>query len=124
MFLTCCCTWALELSVVYIICKVTLEKTNYSYVSGCQFDICCCFRDHVALPVLRPCPPLTCTGHLCTATVWEFTCVCVLLCLEDIVFLLSPSFLVLTLFLPPLMHSFLRPEGKAFISISFSTDCG
>ena len=73
--------------------ETPLEKTNFAFASRYQLQIT--FRSsmrayvHLALSVLGPHVVWTCAGHVCVATVSEFICASVLLCLEDIVSLES-----------------------------------
>lgn len=100
--------WGLPLRVLRFPSGTPLGKTNFSFASGCQLEIASWLGKSPC-----PVPPLSLgmpsslnlrKSFVHAATVSVSALYCVLLCLEDMVFLVHPFFLPLILFLPPIVH--------------------
>lgn len=111
-------TWGLPWSVIDKTSESALEKTDYPFARAYWLYISSCLE----AGSLWPLPPSRCWDSwleplqiFCVPTLHEFICISVLLCLVVTVSCSHPSPLSLTVFLPPLPHSFLTLEGRGLV---------
>lgn len=118
-------TWGLSLCVVYIPSKMLLEKTGFSFASGCQLEIASCLRMEI---VWIPCSHHWTMSGLnmvcsCCHSLYGSICASVPVCLEDTISMVFSIPLALKIFSLPCPLSSPSPEGRGLMKTPTRTAC-
>ena len=90
--------------------EIPLENSKFSFAIGDSFQA----RNGCLCPLSFQLQHPSCRPWACCLSLWEFICAAILLIEKAFISLCPPSYLTLTLFLPPLLWDFLILEGMEF----------